>query len=78
MGCGIGDVNANSGSGQIGSKARGDLMTFALVIAGIGAVIVLGTWIGVCVADGRDSERDALEVGDAFLDELDMETRNWR
>lgn len=52
-------------------------MSFAIIVAGLGGVFVLGTWVGVCVADAADSEREALVAAERFTAQLDATARLW-
>lgn len=55
-------------------------MNFALAIAGIGVVYVLGTWIGVCISESRhhvDADRRALLLAAAVSAELEAEVSRW-
>lgn len=55
-------------------------MNFALAIAGVGVVYVLGTWIGVCISESRhrvDSDRRALVLAGAISAELEAEVGRW-
>lgn len=72
------DTLPQNGCRQHPPDGRGYALTLALVVAGIGAVLVLGTWIGICVSDSADSDREALTVANLFTAQLDAEVQRWR
>lgn len=53
-------------------------MSLAFIVLGLGGAVVLGAWVGVCVADAADSEREALVAGNAFTSQLDAAAGLWR
>jgi len=55
-------------------------VNFALALAGIGAVYVLGIWIGVCLSEiyhRVDADRRALRLARELGAELDTEAGRW-
>lgn len=55
-------------------------MDFALAVTGIGAVYVLGIWIGVCLSENYhrvDADRHALRLARELGTELDTEAGRW-